>query len=702
MERITVEREIAGKTIKLETGKIAKQTSGAVWVQSGDSVVLCNVVDGSPREGIDFFPLYCEYQEKMYSAGKIPGAFGKREGRPSSRETLVSRMIDRPIRPNFPGGYMNDVHISCQVLSFDPDVDPSVLAMIGASAALGISHIPFEAVLGAVRIGLIDDQLVANPTPTEMEKSDLDLLVSGSKDSIMMVESSANEITEAKAMEALTMAQQVIGEIVSLEEELMAKVGNTKEVFEVCEESTQMLEKLKADVDGLTEAFRVADKKERGAKVKEFKNALSEKVLSGLSEEELANAKNDFDKAFDELKTIAMREIIFSGTRCDGRALDEVRPIDIETGILPRVHGSTLFTRGETQAIVTTTLGPQKDALLIDDLNEKRFDTFMLHYNFPNYSVGETGPSRGVGRREVGHGTLAQKALTSVLPDENDFPYTVRIVSDITESNGSSSMASVCGGSLSMMDAGVPISAPVAGIAMGLCKDGDREAILTDILGDEDHYGDMDFKVTGTEKGLTALQMDIKIKGLSSSTMEKALEQARLGRLHILGEMNKVIQKPNAEVSKYAPGIKSIKIDPEFIGKVIGPGGAMIRELQKESSAEINIDESGVVSIYAVDGFAIEKATKMIMDLTSVPEVGKPYDGVVKSVKDFGAFIEFMPGTQGLLHISEISDEYVKDINTVIALDDKVKVVISSIDKQGRVKLVREEKYKQQQEETKE
>lgn len=699
MQETIVEREIAGRKLVLKTGKVAKQTSGAVIVECGETVVLCAAVGGGLREGIDFFPLMCEYQERAYAAGKIPGGFLKREGRPSTRETLMSRIIDRPIRPNFPEGYRNEVQVTCQVMSYDKENDPAILAMIGASAALGISHIPFQAVLGAVKIGLIDGKLVANPSVKDIADSDLDLVVSGSKDSIMMVESGANEISEETAIEALILAQETIAQIVELEEELIAKVGVAKETFVPEAGATDLLDSMKVGhLDELVAAFRTPDKKERGSKVKAVKEAMAEKLLASVAEDALAEAKGNFSKAFDEFKTVAMREIIFSGTRCDGRALDQVRPITIETGMLPRTHGSALFTRGETQGIVTTTLGTTKDALMVDGLDEKHDQPFMLHYNFPQYCVGECGPNRGVGRREVGHGMLAQRALTAVLPDMSEYPYTVRIVSEITESNGSSSMASVCGGSLSMMDAGVPVKAPVAGIAMGLCQDDDREAILTDILGDEDHYGDMDFKVTGTEKGITALQMDIKIQGLKRETLERALEQARVGRLHILGEMAKVISAPREESSPYAPQIVSIKVDEEFIGKIIGPGGSMIREIQANSGADITIEDDGTVKIYGTSRESIDIAKNAIENLVMVPEVGKGYDGVVKGVRDFGAFIEFIPGTQGLLHISELSDEYVKDINQFIKMDDKLRVVVSAIDNQGRVKLMREEKYLKQKE----
>jgi len=701
MKEVIVEREIAGRKIVLKTGKVAKQTSGSVWVQCGETVVLCSAVGGSPRPGIDFFPLMCEYQERAYAAGKIPGGFLRREGRPSTRETLTSRLIDRPIRPNFPEGYKDDVQITCQVMSYDKENDPAILAMIGASAALGISHLPFEAVLGAVKIGLIDGELVVNPTAAQLPESDLELIVSGSKDSIMMVESGANEISEDTAIDALTLAQSTIAEIVALEEELISQAGVEKVPFVPEESAGTFLDSMKADLDSLVNAFRTPDKKERGSKVKAVKEQLAEKLLAGVSEEEMGDAKENFSKAFDEFKTVAMREIIFSGTRCDGRALDKVRPISIETTVLPRTHGSALFTRGETQAIVASTLGTVKDGLLIDDLNDKRQEQFMLHYNFPQYCVGETGPNRGVSRREVGHGMLAQRALKAVLPSEEEFPYTIRIVSEITESNGSSSMASVCGGSLSLMDAGIPIKAPVAGIAMGLCQDGDREAILTDILGDEDHYGDMDFKVTGTEKGITALQMDIKIQGLKKETLVRALSQAKEGRLHILGEMAKAIETPREEVSAYAPRIETIKVPEDMIGKIIGPGGANIRDLQAKSGADINIDDDGTISIYACDKVATDKAKDMIQNMTRVPEVGKGYDGIVKSVRDFGAFVEFLPGTQGLLHISELSDEYVKDINTVCKLEDEIRIVVSAIDKQGRVKLMRESKYLAQKEEKK-
>jgi len=592
---------------------------------------------------------------------------------------------------------MEEVQITCQVMSYDGQNDPAILAMIGASAALGISEIPFQAVLGAVKIGLIDGKFVVNPNNKDMPKSLLDLTVSGSSDSIMMVESGAKEISEEQAIEALILAQATIAEIVKLEEELIRKAGKVKNEFVLAEEHGQLLDGMMTDLDTLVTAFRTPVKHERSDKVSAVKDSLKEKLLAGVAEENLAAASEDFSKAFDEFKTIAMREIIFSGTRVDGRPLNKVRPIAIETRMLPRAHGSALFTRGETQAIVTATLGTPKDALLVDDLDNKHEEPWMLHYNFPAYSVGETGPNRGVGRREVGHGMLAQRALTAVLPDLKDYGYSIRIVSEITESNGSSSMASVCGGSLALMDAGVKISAPVAGIAMGLCQDGEREAILTDILGDEDHYGDMDFKVTGTEKGITALQMDIKIQGLKRETLVRALEQAKAGRLHILGEMAKVMTEPSTELSKYAPRIETMKVPEDMIGKVIGPGGSNIREIQAKSGADVNIDDDGTIHIYADSGEKSAIARQMISDTVRVAEVGKAYDGVAKSIRDFGAFIEFMPGTQGLLHISECSDEYVKDINTVMKLDDKVRVVVSAIDKQGRVKLMREEKYLAQQ-----
>jgi len=698
--KIAVEKEIGGRILSLETGVIAKQAGGSVVVKCGDSVVLCTTSNGGKREGVDFFPLLVEYQEKMFASGKIPGGFLKREGRMSSRETLVSRMIDRGIRPNFPDGYSDDVQITAQVLSHDPDVDPAILAMTGASAALSISSMPFSNTLGSVKIGLLEGELIVNPTPTQLEEGDLDLLVTGSKDSIMMVECGANEIEEEKAVAGLQKAQEVISDLVDLIGELVSKAGKEKEVFESPEDTNPLLGKVLAEEAGLVEAFRTKEKHERNANVKAFKTALKEKILADVSAEEKSEAEENFSNAFDTLKTNAMRAIIFSGTRCDGRSHDEIRQIEIEPSLLPRVHGSALFTRGETQAIVTTTLASLKDSVMVDDLDTKRNEYFMLHYNFPQYCVGETGPNRGVGRREVGHGTLAQRALTAVLPTVEDFPYTVRVVSDITESNGSSSMASVCGGSLSMMDAGVPIKAPVAGIAMGLCKDGDKEAILSDILGDEDHYGDMDFKVTGTAKGITALQMDIKIDGLTRSTLESAMEQAKDGRLHILGEMNKALSESREELSSFAPQIKSIKIKDDLIGKVIGPGGSMIREIVAESGADVNIEDDGTVKIYGNNKESIDKAVEMIEGITAVPEVGKAYNGVVKSIKNFGAFVEYMPGQQGLLHVSEISDEYVKDIESVISLDDKMRIVVASIDKQGRVKLVREEKYKAQQEES--
>lgn len=698
MNPVFVEKEIAGRTIRIETGKIAKQTNGAVIVSAGKSVVLCCAVEGTPREGIDFFPLMCDYREKMYASGKIPGSFMRREARPGTRETLISRMIDRPVRPNFPKGFKNEVQVDCTVLSFDPDNDTDILAMIGASAALGISDIPFETVLGAIRIGYINDELIVYPNAEQFENSRLDLTVSGSKDAIMMVESCADILPEETMLNALDLAHSVIKDIVELQEELIAKAGKPKKEFVAPAGSGDLFDKMKADLDKLIEAFKVPVKQERGAKVSEIKAELEAKFLGDLSEDEQKQAKADFKNAFDELKTLAMRELIHSGTRCDGRGLTDVRPISSEVAFLPNVHGSALFTRGETQAIVTCTLGTTKDGQLIDDLGPKRSDTFLLHYNFPPYSVGETGPKLSAGRREIGHGNLAMRALKAVLPGLDDFPYTTRIVSEITESNGSSSMASVCGGSLSLMDAGVPVKAPVAGIAMGLIKDGDREAIITDILGDEDHYGDMDFKVAGTSDGVTALQMDIKIKGLSRDTMKKALEQAREGRLHILGEMAKTLEASKPDLAASAPKITQIKIDPEFIGKIIGPGGAMIRAIQEDTETDLTIEDDGTVLIYAPNTAASEKAIAKINSLTAKPEVGRTYHGKVVGVKEFGAFVEVMDGVSGLLHISEISDDFVKDINTVVQLGDEIDVVISAIDKTGKLRLVRDEKYRRQQE----
>lgn len=688
-----VEKKIAGKTFSLETGKIAKQASGSVIVKSGDSVVLCVVVEGGERPGIDFFPLMVDYREKMYSSGKIPGAFNRREGRPSTKETLNSRLIDRPIRPNFPNGYKKDVTVECQVLSYDPDHSPDVLAMIGASAALGISHIPYTTMLGAVRIGYIDGQLVVNPNVEQMAKSQLDLVVSGTKDSIMMVESEAKELSEETMLEALALAQSTVGEIVATIDAFVAKAGKPKAKFTEPVGAKDLLGKMKGDIAGLMAAFKTPDKHQRSDNVKKVKEQISTKLLGKCSEEDLKTQKPLFETAFGELKELAMRELIFSGTRCDGRDTKTVRPISIETSLLPRAHGSALFTRGETQAIVTTTLGTSRDSMLIDDLDVKRYDALMLHYNFPGFSVGEVSGRPGPGRREIGHGNLALRALKAVIPSHEEFPYTLRIVSDITESNGSSSMASVCGGSLALMDAGVPIKAAVAGIAMGLIKDGAREAIISDILGDEDHYGDMDFKVAGTRKGITALQMDIKIQGLSRATMEKAVHQAREGRMHILDVMDKALSAPRGKMSAYAPRIQSIKIDPELIGKLIGPGGKNIRSIQETSGAEVSVDDDGTVLVYAKSGQAGEMAMARIREVTSVPEVGKTYVGKVVSIKDFGAFVDLFEGTSGLLHISEVSDDFVKDINQHVKLGDEMRVVITAIDRSGKIRLVREAKY---------
>ncbi len=688
-----VEKVIAGKKISLETGKVALQASGSVVVRCGESMVLCVVVEGNERPGIDFFPLMCDYREKYYAAGKIPGSFMKREARPSDRETLTSRMMDRPLRPNFPNGYKNDVNIECQVLSYDVDAETDILAMIGASAALAISHIPCSAILGAVRIGYVNDELVVNPDAAQRKLSRLDLIVSGSKDSIMMVESCADELSEDIFVAALDLAQKTIAEIVALQEELVALAGVAKAEFGGGQSDNPYIEKmLSDDLKGLENAFNAAKKHDRALAVSTFKKSLAEKYLKA---EDGSDAKVLFDDAFGILKHHAMRELIFSGSRCDGRSRTDVRPITCDTSYLPRAHGSAIFQRGETQALVSVTLGTSRDAQLVDDLNEKRYNDFLFHYNFPSWSVGETGGRPGPGRREIGHGNLAMRALKAVLPNKDDFPYTLRIVSDILSCNGSSSMASVCGGSLAMMDAGIPIKAPVAGIAMGLISDGKREAVITDILGDEDHYGDMDFKVAGTADGITALQMDIKIQGLKKETMVLAMTQAKAGRLHILGEMAKAIATSREEMSNYAPRIVVIKIESDLIGKLIGPGGSMIRKIQEESGAEIEVDDTGKVKVFANNNEARLKAEEMIKGLTSTPEVGKVYEGTVNGVREFGAFVDILPGTSGLLHVSEISSEFVKDINTVCQIGDKIRVVVTEIDRQGKLRLMREEKYLQ-------
>ncbi|PKK83808.1 MAG: polyribonucleotide nucleotidyltransferase [candidate division Zixibacteria bacterium HGW-Zixibacteria-1] len=682
-----VELEIGGKTLSIETGKVAKQANGAVMVRLADTVILSAVVSGDdPNDGRDFFPLTIDYREKTYAAGKIPGGFFKREGRPSEKEILSMRIIDRPIRPLFPEGFVNEVQCHNIVLSADQENDADILCLIGTSAALTISDIPFVKTIAGVRIGRIDGRLIINPTFKELEESDINITVAGSAGSITMVEGGGREISEAEMIEALAFGHEHIKMIVAKIEELRGLAGKPKIEFAPKTVDEGLKNKITEMANAkLNEYNRIADKDER----RNLKHKLNDEIKEALAEE-FPEMEGTIGNIIHDLDASIMREMIIKeGRRIDGRGPDEVRPITCEVGVLPRTHGSALFTRGQTQALVTLTLGTKIDEQRIDDLEGESTKSYMLHYNFPSFSVGEVRPIRGVSRREVGHGALAERALQPIIPVEGKFPYTIRIVSDILESNGSSSMASVCGGSLALMDGGVPTKTAVAGVAMGLIKDDDKVIILTDILGDEDHFGDMDFKVTGTDKGITAFQMDIKITGIDLNLMAQAMEKARQGRLHILGKMNEVISKNRDNLSSYAPRILTIKIPVEKIGEVIGPGGKMIRSIVEATGAKIDIEDDGTVMIASVDAAAGEKAKEMIESLTEEAEVNKVYMGTVRRITNFGAFIEILPGTDGLLHISEIDVGHVARVEDFFRLGDQVEVKVIAIDPEGKIRLSR-------------
>jgi polyribonucleotide nucleotidyltransferase len=703
-----VEREIGGRTLSIETGKIAKQADGAVVVQYGDTVVLVAAVTAPPRfEDIDFFPLSVEYREKQSAAGKFPGGFIKREGRPSTKEILTARQIDRPIRPLFPDGYFQEVQIIANVLSADLENDPDILAMIGASAALTISKIPFMGPTGACRLSRINGEFVINPTHKQVAEGDLNLLLGGRKEAINMIEVGAKELPEDVIAEAIATAQKTVIEVCELIEELREKVGVEKEIPPV-EYDEQLEARITSQIsDKLYELKQIPDKQQRNNAVKE----LFEQITAGYSSEEHSPDENSLDEDSPEvhndtnalyqkamIKRIlakiegqVIKKLLLSGKRSDGRGYNDIRPISCEIGILPRNHGSALFTRGETQSLVSVTLGTIRDAQIIDGLLEEYAQNFTLHYNFPPFAVGEVRPVRGVGRREIGHGALAEKALEAVRPPDDKFAYTVRIVSDITESNGSSSMASVCGGSLALMDAGVPMTKAVAGISIGLISDkGGRYELLTDIAGEEDHYGEMDFKVAGTVDGITAIQLDIKAEGLAHDIMIEALKRAKAARIKILEIMAQAIDKPRAELSIYAPKLVSIEIDPELIGKVIGPGGKMIKSIQEQTGTTIEVEEDGTIYISCLGGDGHLRAREIIESITQPPEVGRIYEQAkVVSVKDFGVFVEIVPGVEGLCHISELSDGYVKNVEDVCKMGDLISVKLILIDDQGRLKLSR-------------
>lgn len=673
--------------VTLETGEIARQASGAVIVSMADTVVFVTVVGSKTADpGRGFFPLTVDYQEKTYAAGRIPGGFFKREGRPSEKETLTCRLIDRPIRPLFPKGFMSEVQVVANVISSNPEVDADILALLGTSAALAISGIPFSGPIGAARVGYLDGEYVLNPTLTQTAESELDLVVAGTKNAVLMVESEAKCLSEEVMLGSVVFGHEQMQAAIQAIEELAAEVGVETWEWQAPEADESLAQKV-ADqgASAITEGYAVADKMDRQNKLGEVRDSI---VAALVTDAEDSPAEGDVRGAISKLeKSIVRGRIIAGEKRIDGRDTATVRPITVRTGVLPRTHGSALFTRGETQALVVTTLGTGRDAQLIDAIEGTYKENFMMHYNFPPSSVGETGRVGSPKRREIGHGRLAKRGVQAVMPHLDDFPYVIRAVSEITESNGSSSMASVCGASLALMDAGVPLQAPVAGIAMGLIKEDDDFAVLSDILGDEDHLGDMDFKVAGTTDGVSALQMDIKIDGITTEIMQQALDQAKEGRLHILGEMGKVLSASREEMSEYAPRLITIRIDPEKIRDVIGKGGATIRAITEETGATIEVDDDGVVKIASVEKAAGEEARRRVEQVTAEVEVGVIYEGKVAKIMDFGAFVNILPGKDGLVHISQISDERVENVTDKLSEGDVVKVKVLEVDRQGRIRL---------------
>jgi polyribonucleotide nucleotidyltransferase len=688
VQKITKTFQYGEHQVTLETGQIARQANGAVKVSMGDTVVLVTAVGRKEADpGRPFFPLTVNYQEKFYAAGRVPGGFFKREGRPTEKDTLTCRLIDRPIRPLFPKGFMNEVQVIATLMSSNPEIDGDIPALIGTSAAIALSGMPFNGPIGAARVGYINGEYVLNPTATQLKESKLDLVVAGTENAVLMVESEADLLSEDIMLGAVTFGHEASRAVVQVVRELVEEAGVEHWNWEAPAVDEALAEKVAAAAtQGLTEAYTIADKMQR----REAIGAAKQAVIKSLCDEEDENApaSGDVSGAFSKLEKTLVREHILSGNpRIDGRDLATVRPISVECGVLPRAHGSALFTRGETQAIVATTLGTGRDAQIIDAVTGEYKDPFMLHYNFPPFCVGETGFMSGPKRREIGHGRLARRGVAAVLPNQEDFPYVLRVVSEITESNGSSSMASVCGTSLSLMDAGVPVKAPVAGIAMGLIKEGDRFAVLSDILGDEDHLGDMDFKVAGSEEGITALQMDIKIEGINEEIMQIALAQAKEGRNFILGEMNKVIDKPRAEMSEFAPRLMTIKVHPDKIRDVIGKGGVTIRSITEETGCTIDIADDGTITIASVNKEAADDARKRIEQITADIEPGQVFEGKVIKIMNFGAFVTLTPGRDGLVHISQLSEERVENVTDVVSEGQMVKVKVLEVDKQGRIRL---------------
>ncbi len=684
-----IERQFAGRPLTIETGKVARQADGACVVQFGETMVLCTAVAQDSPTHLPFFPLTIEYRERTYAAGKIPGGFIKREGRPSDKEILSARLVDRPLRPLFPDGFQHETQIFVYVISADQENDADVLALTGASVALNMSRIPFSQPVAAVRIGRIQGQWVLNPTFQQLEYSDLDIVVAGTRSAILMVEGGALEVPETEIAEGLLVAHEGIRELIVIQEELLGQIERAEKMAWTPKDIDASFRErvVSAATERVKEALNLGDKAERNAALDQVRTE-----VSALFAEEYLESERDVSPIVKDIEKRELREqILETGRRSDGRGVDEVRPITIETGLLPRAHGSALFTRGQTQSLGVVTLGTQSDEQRLDsiDYRAEQSKSFMLHYNFPPFSTGEAKPIRGTSRREIGHGALAERALEPLLPPYDQFPYTIRIVSDILESNGSSSMASVCSGSLALMDAGVPIRAACAGVAMGLIKEGDRVAVLTDILGMEDALGDMDFKVAGSRQGVTSIQMDIKIEGLTLEIMRQALERAQRARLHILDEMDRAIAGPRAELSQYAPRIITLKINPAKIGEIIGPKGKTIRGIQEATGANINVEDDGTIQISSPGGEGGERARKMIAAITEEPEVGRVYEGVVKSTTSFGAFVEILPGTEGLVHISELEEGRVEKTEDVLKKGDVTHVKLLSIDEKGRLRLSR-------------
>jgi polyribonucleotide nucleotidyltransferase len=695
MSVVRVEKEIAGRVLSLETGKVAKQAHGSVWVQYGDTVVLATVLSAPPTRDISFFPLYVDFREASYSAGKIPGGFFKREGRPTTKEVLTMRLIDRPLRPLFPPDFMDEVQIQCLTLSYDGENEPDLLALIGSSAALMLAHVPFEGPVGAGRVGYVDGELVVNPTLDQLNEGEMDLLAAGPREAVNMLEMSGKEVDEDIVAKAIDMGFQTALQTMDLIDELVEKA----DVTPVGYEPTPIPDELKNAIEEkygqqIREAKQIAGKVERGDRLGEIKEQVMAEYFPEDAPEDIepAYTKWQVGEALYKIEGKIQRKLILGGTRPDGRAKDEVRPLEIETGVLPRTHGSSLFSRGETQALVMATLGCPRDQAIIDGIREEYKKPFYLHYNFPPFSVAQIKPIRGPSRRDIGHGMLAEKALDPVMPDPDKFPYTVRVVSELLGSNGSTSQATICGASLAMMDAGVPISDHVAGISIGMVHDDDdpdQYILLTDIVGEEDFHGDMDFKVAGTTKGITAIQLDMKARGIVQNRVEETLAQAKQAREHIIGAMKGVIEGPREEINEYAPRMLTIMIDPKKIGKVIGPGGKTINAIQDETGANIDIEDDGQIFISSTEADGAQKALQMVEDIVAEAELGKVYEGKVVSIRDFGAFIEVLPGTEGLCHVSELDTGYVKNVDDVISVGDSIRVKCINIDDQGRVKVSR-------------